>query len=97
MRSTIIAAAFAGLAIASPVPQNIDLAAIDALPQAAVSAAPVDVASQSVSVKPSAAATSVGAAVVTAVAVPTEVAAKKRHVFKRSCEVQPAGAGPTST
>ncbi|ESZ96472.1 hypothetical protein SBOR_3094 [Sclerotinia borealis F-4128] len=96
MRSAIIACAFAALAIANPLPQNIDLAAIDSLPQAEVTAAPVNVTSQSVNVKPSNAASSVGAAKVSGTAVPTDVAAR-RKVFRRSCEVQPAGAGPTST
>ncbi|KAI9647840.1 hypothetical protein NHQ30_004228 [Ciborinia camelliae] len=95
MRPTIIASTFAALAIANPVPQKIDLAAIDALPKASLSAAPVNVYSQAVYVKPSAAATSEGAAKVTALAVPTG-AAGKRDVFKRSCEAQPAGKGPNT-
>ena len=96
MRSAIIASAFAALAVANPIPQEIDLSAIGALPTAAVSAAPVDVASQTVSVKASAAATSVGVAVVTATAVPSSTA-QKREVFKRDCAAQPSGSGPVSS
>ncbi|KAG4033904.1 hypothetical protein MFRU_004g04000 [Monilinia fructicola] len=96
MRSTIIVSALAALAVANPVPQAIDLAAVDALPEASVSGAPDNVAYQSVDVKPSAAATSAGAAKVTDTAVPSGSPAK-RNIVKRSCEVQPAGAGPTST
>ncbi|RAL61416.1 hypothetical protein DID88_009346 [Monilinia fructigena] len=60
------------------------------------SGAPDNVAYQSVDVKPPAAATSAGAAKVTDAAVPSGSPAK-RNIIKRSCEVQPAGAGPTST
>ncbi|QSZ36796.1 hypothetical protein DSL72_006679 [Monilinia vaccinii-corymbosi] len=97
MRSATIVSALAALAVANPVPQVIDLSAVDALPEASVSSAPDDVAYQSVHVKPPAAATSAGVAKVTAVAVPAG-AARKRNIIKRSCcDVQPAGAGPTST
>ncbi|APA11511.1 hypothetical protein sscle_08g062810 [Sclerotinia sclerotiorum 1980 UF-70] len=96
MRSAILTSAFAVLALGNPIPQEIDLGTIDSLPPAAVSNAPVDISSQSVSVKPSAAATSVGAAKVTNTAVPSTVA-KRNNIKRSSCEPQPLGAAPTST
>ncbi|KAK6599418.1 hypothetical protein H4I95_08293 [Botrytis cinerea] len=95
MRPVIIASAFAALAFANPLPQDIDLGAIDALPEAGVSAAPVDVSSQVVAVKPVSDAVTEGASVVNDVAAPDGVT-KKRGLTKRDCEPQPAGYGPNS-
>lgn len=95
MRPAIIASAFAALAFANPLPQDIDLGAIDALPQAEVSAAPVDVSSQVVAVKPVSDAVLEGAAAVNNVAAP-DGAARKRNLVKRDCEKQPLGYGPNS-
>ncbi|TEY46779.1 hypothetical protein BOTCAL_0314g00160 [Botryotinia calthae] len=95
MRPFIITSAFATLAFANPLPQDIDLGAIDALPEAGVSAAPVDVSSQVVAVKPVSDAVIEGASVVNDVAAPDGVT-KKRGLTKRECEPQPAGYGPNS-
>ncbi|KAF7890023.1 uncharacterized protein EAF02_002438 [Botrytis sinoallii] len=95
MRPVIIASAFAALAFANPLPQDMDLGAIDALPQAEVSSAPVDVSSQVVAVKPVSDAVLEGAAAVNDVAAPDGVA-RKRDLVKRDCEQQPLGYGPNS-
>lgn len=96
MRSTIILSTLAALAVANPLPQQIDFAAIDALPEASVSAAPVDVASQSVSVKPSAAVTSIAAAKVTATTLPSGAAVKRELTNRAACDPQPSGKAPNS-
>ncbi|TGO55923.1 hypothetical protein BOTNAR_0234g00140 [Botryotinia narcissicola] len=95
MRPIIIASAFAALTFANPLPQDIDLGAIDALPQAEVSAAPVGVSSQVFAVKPVSDVVLEGAAAVNDVAAP-DGAARKRNLVKRDCEQQPLGYGPNS-
>jgi hypothetical protein len=97
MRSTIIATALIALAAAAPRPQSIDLNTIDALPDAAVVKPPVAVESDTPSIQPSAAATSIAAAVVTSTAQKRDfldvISAKQK---RGACAVQPDGYGPVS-
>jgi hypothetical protein len=99
MRSTIIAAAtLVVLAAAAPRPQSIDLNTIDALPDAKVVKPPVAVESDTPSIQPSAAATSLAAAVVTSTAQKRDFLGVRGVKGKRgSCAVQPDGYGPVTT
>ncbi|TGO88647.1 hypothetical protein BPOR_0149g00010 [Botrytis porri] len=87
MRSVIITSAFAALAFANPLPQVIDLGAIDALPPAEVYNAPVDIPSKDVVIQPVVKSINEAAAAVNNIA---------RDLAKRDCEQQPAGYGPNS-
>jgi hypothetical protein len=98
MRSFTVAAAFAALAVANPLPQEIDWAAVDALtPIPTVTIPVVDVSAQAstVSYEPSAAATSV-AAEVNASGVSSASAGLKARAAV-TCKPQPTGAGPVPT
>lgn len=91
-----MAAAFAALAVANPLPQEIDWAAVDALtPIPTVTVPVVDVSAQAstVTYEPSAAATSV-AAEVKASGV-SSAGLKARAAV--TCKPQPTGAGPVPT
>ncbi|KAI5203542.1 hypothetical protein E4T38_05123 [Aureobasidium subglaciale] len=93
MRSFAVAAAFAALAVANPLPQEIDWAAVDALaPIPTVTIPIVDISAQAstVAYEPSAAATSV-AAEVKASGVDTTTGLKARAAV--TCKPQPTGAG----
>lgn len=96
MRSFTVAAAFAALAAANPLPQEIDWAAIDALaPIPTVTIPVVDVAAlaSTVSYAPSAAATSVAAAV-KAQGVNSDGSSGLRvRGAATTCKPQPIGAG----
>ncbi|PQE04650.1 Galactose oxidase protein [Rutstroemia sp. NJR-2017a BBW] len=98
MRSTIIATVLIALVAAAPRPQSIDLNTIDALPDAAVVKPPVAVESDTPSIQPSAAATSIAAAVVTSTAQRRNfldvIGAKQK---RDACAVQPDGYGPVSS
>jgi len=98
MRSFTVAAAFAALAVANPLPQEIDWAAVDALaPIPTVTIPVVDVAAKAstVAYEPSAAATSV-AAEVKASGVDTDATSGlKVRAAAVTCKPQPLGAGPT--
>ncbi|KAG9551233.1 glycoside hydrolase, partial [Aureobasidium melanogenum] len=98
MRSFTVAAAFAALAVANPLPQEIDWAAVDALtPIPTITIPVVDVSAQAstVSYEPSAAATSV-AAEVNASGVSSASAGLKARAAV-TCKPQPTGAGPVPT
>ncbi|KAG9593032.1 hypothetical protein KCV04_g20894, partial [Aureobasidium melanogenum] len=98
MRSFTVAATFAALAVANPLPQEIDWAAVDALtPIPTVTIPVVDVSAQAstVSYEPSAAATSV-AAEVNASGVSSASAGLKARAAV-TCKPQPTGSGPVPT
>lgn len=98
MRSFTVAAAFAALAVANPLPQEIDWAAVDALaPIPTVTIPVVDVSAQAstVSYEPSAAATSVEAEVKASGVSSASAGLKARAAV--TCKPQPTGAGPVPT
>lgn len=93
MRSTLFAAALAGIAAANPLPQELDFSVIDnAAPIPSVTIPVVDISATTVSVDIAAATSSIAAAV-EASAVEEKRAIKKRG----SCATQAAGAGPLTT
>ncbi|THX57875.1 hypothetical protein D6D06_03446 [Aureobasidium pullulans] len=96
MRSFTVAAAFAALAVANPLPQEIDWAAVDALaPIPTVTIPVVDVSAQAstVAYEPSAAATSIAAAV-KASGVDSDAPTGLKARGAAICKPQPLGAGP---
>lgn len=98
MRSFTVAAAFAALAVANPLPQEIDWAAVDALaPIPTVTIPVVDVSAQAstVSYEPSAAATSVEAEVKASGFSSASAGLKARAAV--TCKPQLTGAGPVPT
>lgn len=99
MRSYTVAAAFAALAAANPLPQEIDWAAVDALaPIPTVTIPVVDVGAQAstVTYEPSAAATSVAAEVM-ASGVDSDASSGLKARGATACNPQPTGAGPVPT
>lgn len=97
MRSTIISAILVALAVAAPRPQSMDLNAIDALPDAAVVQPPVAVQVDTPRIQPSAAATSLAAAVVTSTAEKRDFLEVISGKEKRgNCVAQPDGHGPVT-
>jgi hypothetical protein len=97
MRSFTVAAAFAALAVANPLPQEIDWAAVDALaPIPTVSIPVVDVAAKAstVAYEPSAAATSVAAEVKASGVDSDATSGLKVRAAAVTCKPQPSGAGP---
>ncbi|KAI4720392.1 hypothetical protein E4T48_03404 [Aureobasidium sp. EXF-10727] len=93
MRSFTVAAAFAAMAVANPLPQEIDWAAVDALaPIPTVTIPVVDVSAQAstVSYQPSAAASSI--AVQVKASGVSSAGLKARAAA--TCKPQPTGAGP---
>jgi hypothetical protein len=98
MRSFTVAAAFAALAVANPLPQEIDWAAVDALaPIPTVTIPVVDVAAKAstVAYEPSAAATSVAAEVKASGVDSDASTGLKVRAAAVTCKPQPLGAGPT--
>lgn len=98
MRSFTVAAAFAALAVANPLPQEIDWAAVDALtPIPTVTIPVVDVSAQAstVTYEPSAAATSVEAEVKASGVSSASAGLKARAAV--TCKPQPTGAGSVPT
>ena len=104
MRSTLIASAFAALALAAPRPQDIEFDLVDAAPAAEIYTPPTNVTVDTVSIQPASAASALASAAVSNVA-STEDPTQKRDILEISdalslktkrdadCAAQPAGSG----
>jgi hypothetical protein len=95
MRSYTFAAAFAALAAASPLPQEIDWAAVDALapiPTVTIPVVDVKALASTISYEPSAAATSIAAEFKASGVTATPSGLKARAAA--TCKPQPTGSGP---
>lgn len=97
MRSTLIISTLAALALAAPRPQDIEFDQVDAAPDPVIVTPPVDGSSETVSVQPSAAISTIAAAAVTDTASANDKRDFLEFLGKRDgdCSAQPKGTGPT--